>query len=94
MIATKTSKLTFTTMTRTTLLMLSDHLRQAGILLNLFPIKILLKQCKTLFSPLKAQRDNTVKPVLRNETMLKYCARANVFYCLRVWGLSASEHGV
>ena len=30
-------------------------------LLNLFPIKILLKQCKRLFSPLKAQRDNTVK---------------------------------
>ena len=28
---------------------------------NLFPIKILLKQCKRLFSPLKAQRDNTVK---------------------------------
>ena len=43
------------------LLMLSGHLRQAGILLNLFPIKILLKQCKRLFSPLKAQRDNTVK---------------------------------
>ena len=39
----------------------SGHLRQAGILLNLFPIKILLKQCKRLFSPLKAQRDNTVK---------------------------------
>ena len=33
--------------------------RQAGILLNL--LKILLKQCKRLFSPLKAQRDNTVK---------------------------------
>ena len=58
---TKTNKLKFTTMTQTTLLMLSDHLRQAGILLNLFPIKILLKQCKRLFSPLKAQRDNTVK---------------------------------
>ena len=28
---------------------------------NLFPIKILLKQCKRLFSPLKAQRGNTVK---------------------------------
>ena len=50
-----------TMMTRTTLLMLSGHLRQAGILLNMFPIKILLKQCKRLFSPLKAQRDNTVK---------------------------------
>ena len=58
---TKTDKLKFPTMTRTTLLMLSSHLRQAGILLNLFPIKILLKQCKRLFSPLKAQRDNTVK---------------------------------
>ena len=62
MITTKTSKLKFTTMMRTrTLLMLSCHLRQAGILLNLFPIKILLKQRKRLFSPLKAQRDNTVK---------------------------------
>ena len=56
----KTNKLKFTTMTRTTLL-ISGHLRQAGILLNLFPIKILLKQCKRLFSPLKAQKDNTVK---------------------------------
>ena len=61
MITMKTSKLKFTTMTRTTLLTLSGHLRQAGILLNLFPIKILLKQCKRLFSPLKTQRDNTVK---------------------------------
>ena len=50
----KTIKLKFTMMTRTTLLMLSGHLRQVGILLNLFPIKILLKQCKRLFSPLKA----------------------------------------
>ena len=58
---TKTNKLKFTTMTLTMLLMLSGHLRQVGILLNLFPIKILLKQCKSLFSPLKAQRDNTVK---------------------------------
>ena len=58
---TKTNKLKFITMTRTTLLMLSGHLRQVGILLNLFPIKILLKQYKRLFSPLKAQRDNAVK---------------------------------
>ena len=58
---TKTNKLKFTTMMQMTLLMLSGHLRQVGILLNLFPIKILLKQCKRLFSPLKAQRDNTVK---------------------------------
>ena len=61
MIPMKTSKLKFTTVTRTTLLMLSGHPRQAGILLHLFPIKILLKQCKRLFNPLKAQRDNTVK---------------------------------
>ena len=58
---TKANKLKFTTMMQTTLLMLSVHLRQVGILLNLFPIKILLKQCKRLFSPLKAQRDDTVK---------------------------------
>ena len=81
MITTKTSKLKFTTMTQTRtpmLLMLSCHLRQAGILLNLqlFPIKILLKQCKRLFSPLKAQRD-IYREVLCNETILKYCA--NVF---------------
>ena len=82
---TKTNKLKFTTMTRTTLLMLSGHLRQVGILLNLFPIKILLKQCKSLFSPLKAQRQ--YREVLHNETILKYCA--NVFHCLRAWGLSS-----
>ena len=59
---TKTNKMEFTTIMRTTLLMLiSGHLRQVGILLNLFPIKILLKQCKRLFSPLKVQRDNSVK---------------------------------
>ena len=84
---TKTNKLKFTTMTRMTLLMLSGHLRQAGILLNLFPIKILLKQCKRLFSPLKAQRDNTVKYCATRYLILKYCA--NVFHCLREWGLSA-----
>ena len=58
---TKTSKLKFTTKMRTSLLMLSGHLRQPGILLNLFPIEMLLKQYKRLFSPLKAQRDNTEK---------------------------------
>ena len=58
---TKTNKVKFTTMMWTTLLMLSGHLRQVGIFLNLFPIKILLKLCKRLFSPLKAQRDNSVK---------------------------------
>ena len=63
----KTSKLKFTTMMQTMLLMLSGHLRQAGILLNLFPIKILLKQCKRL---LKAQRDNT----------MKYCATRQYIY--------------
>ena len=65
---TKTNKLKFT-MTRMMLLMLSSHLRQVGILLNLFPIKILLKQCKRLFSPLKAQRQ--YREVLRNETILE-----------------------
>ena len=82
----KTSKLKFAMTKRTTLLMLSGHLRQAGILLNLFPIKIILKQCKRLFIPLKAQRDYTVKYCMRNETILKYCT--NVFHCLRAWGLS------
>ena len=77
MITMRTSKLKFATMTRTTLLMLSGHLRQAGILLNLFPIKIILKQRKRLFIPLKAQRDNTVKYCMRSKTILKYCA--NVF---------------
>ena len=32
------------------------------------------------------------REVLRNEIILKYCA--NVFHCLRAWGLSAWEHGV
>ena len=82
-------------MTRTTLLMLSGHLRQAVILLKLFPIKILLKQCKRLFSPLKAQRDNTVK----------YCAIDNSYWSIakcfslpesvgskkQTWGLSDLE---
>ena len=57
----ETSKLKFTMMMQATLLMLISHLSEAGILLNLFPVKILLKQCKGLFSPLKAQKDNTVK---------------------------------
>ena len=74
---TKTNKLKFTTMTRTTLLMLlKRHLRQVGILLNLFVIKILLKQCKRLFSPLKAQRDNTVKYCATRQ----YLSTAHMFF--------------
>ena len=65
-------------------LWLSGHLRQAGILLNLFPTKILLKQCKRLFSPGTKRQ---CREVSWNEIILKYCA--NVFHCLRAWGLSS-----
>ena len=41
----------------------------------------------TWFSPLKAQRDNTVKHCATRQLILKYCA--NVFHCLRAWVLSA-----
>ena len=83
----KTNKLKFTTMTRTTLLMLSGHLRQAGILLNLFPIKILLKQCKRLFSPLKAQRDNTVKYCATRFCKCFSMPESVGSKCLRAWDL-------
>ena len=88
---TQTNKLKFTAMMRTTLLMLSGHLRQAGILLNLFPIKILLNQCKRLFSPLKARRDNTMKYcTTRQYEVLCKCfslPESVGSKCLRAWGL-------
>ena len=48
------------------LLMLNSRLRQAGILLDLFPIKALLRQCKRLFQQRHKETISIVKTSERN----------------------------
>ena len=71
MITLKTNKLKLAMMmTWTTLLKFSGNLWQAGILLNLFPIKILLKQCKRLFQQRHKETIRIVKTCERNGCLL------------------------
>ena len=69
MITLKTSKLT--TIKRTMLLMLGSRLRQVRILLSLFPIKILLKQCKRLFQWRHKETINIVQTCVKNRCCIK-----------------------
>ena len=82
---TKTNKLKSTTMTWTTLLMLSGHLRNFAKPVSYQDITEAMQKAVQSIEGTKRQ----YREVLRNEIILnsKYCA--NVFHCLRAWGLSA-----
>ena len=83
---TKTNKLKFTTMTRTTLLMLSGHLRQAGIFAKPVSYKDITEAMQKAVQSIEGTK-RQYHEVLCNKIILKYCK--NVFHCLRAWGLSA-----
>ena len=75
MITTKTNKLKFTMMTRTTLLMLSGHLRNFAKPVSYKDITEAMQKAVQSIEGRKRQNSE----VLRNETIMKYCA--NVFHC-------------
>ena len=82
---TKTNKLKFTTMTRMTL-----NVKWPSKASRIFAKPVSYKDITEAMQKAVQSIESTKRQyceVLRNEITLKYCA--NVFHCLRAWGLSA-----